>query len=117
MASNMDGVGTFDMADTLASLGLFTCLVKNYEVDELIDFFTKGDSNRVENVAYSMGIRKHDFDKFSTVYKVTDKRLKYVCVDVANGYSERFSSFIKQLRDTFPAIVLIAGNVSRNCLK
>ena len=32
MASNMDGVGTFEMADTLAGLGLFTCLVKNYEV-------------------------------------------------------------------------------------
>ena len=31
MASNMDGVGTFEMADALAELGLFTCLVKNYE--------------------------------------------------------------------------------------
>jgi GMP reductase len=32
-------------------------------------------------------------------------------VDVANGYSERFSEFIKQLRDAYPAIVIIAGNV------
>lgn len=30
MASNMDGVGTFEMADKLASLGIFTCLVKTY---------------------------------------------------------------------------------------
>ena len=111
MASNMDGVGTFEMADKLAGLNLFTCLVKNYEVDELIDFFTSNESNRVENVAYSMGITGHDFDKFNAVYKVADKQLKYVCVDVANGYSERFSSFIKQLRDAFPAIVIIAGNV------
>ena len=111
MASNMDGVGTFDMADRLASLDLFTCLVKNYEVDELTNFFTQGDTRRSENVAYSMGITGHDFDKFAAVYKVADKQLKYVCVDVANGYSERFSDFIKQLREAFPAIVIIAGNV------
>ena len=29
MASNMDGVGTFEIADALGELGLFTCLVKN----------------------------------------------------------------------------------------
>ncbi|MFA9420723.1 MAG: IMP dehydrogenase, partial [Gammaproteobacteria bacterium] len=111
MASNMDGVGTFEMADKLASLGLFTCLVKNYGTAELIDFFNKDDTNRAENVAYSMGITEQDFEKFDTVYKTTGKHLKYVCVDVANGYSERFSEFIKQLRDAFPAIVIIAGNV------
>lgn len=111
MASNMDGVGTFEMADTLAGLGLFTCLVKNYETDDLIKFFSKGDPNRVENVACSMGITEQDFEKFEAVYKVVGSRLKYVCVDVANGYSERFSFFIKQLRDAFPAIVIIAGNV------
>ena len=111
MASNMDGVGTFEMADKLASLGLFTCLVKNYESADLIDFFNQDDTNRVENVACSMGITEQDFEKFDSVYKATGKHLKYVCVDVANGYSERFSEFIKQLRDAFPAIVIIAGNV------
>ena len=37
--------------------------------------------------------------------------IKYVCVDVANGYSERFSAFIKHLRDSYEDIVIIAGNV------
>ena len=111
IASNMDGVGTFEMADTLAKSGLFTCLVKNYESDELIDFFNKDDPGRTENVAYSMGITEQDFENFSNVYQVVGTQLKYVCVDVANGYSERFSFFIKQLRDAFPAIVIIAGNV------
>jgi IMP dehydrogenase/GMP reductase len=39
MAANMDGVATFDMADTLARQGLFTCLVKTYTVDELVGYF------------------------------------------------------------------------------
>ena len=111
MASNMDGVGTFEMADALAALGLFTCLVKNYEARELVKFFGAGDPGRRENVAHSMGITTQDFDKFKGVYAQTGDRLKYVCVDVANGYSERFSEFIKELRDACPEIVIIAGNV------
>ncbi len=111
MASNMDGVGTFEMADALAAMGLFTCLVKNYEADQLIEFFSDGHESRRANVAYSTGITEQDFDKFKGVYDKTGRNLKYVCVDVANGYSERFSDFIKQLRDAYPHIVIIAGNV------
>ncbi len=111
MASNMDGVGTFAMADTLAELGLFTCLVKNYGIDDLVDYFEEENVSRRENVAYSTGITSEDLEKFEAVYKNTGSSLKYVCVDVANGYSERFSNFIKQLRDGFPNIVIIAGNV------
>ncbi len=111
MASNMDGVGTFEMADRLADLGLFTCLVKNYEVEALIGYFSADNSARRENVAYSTGITEQDYAKFESVYERTGRRLKYVCVDVANGYSERFSEFIKHLREAYPGIVIIAGNV------
>ena len=111
MASNMDGVGTFEMADTLAHLGLFTCLVKSYNSDELIAFFNAGIENRSHNVAYSMGIMPHDFEKLNIVYQQVKHNLKYICVDVANGYSERFSLFIKRLRDAFPDLIIIAGNV------
>ncbi len=111
MASNMDGVGTFEMADGLAGMGLFTCLVKNYDAEALVEFFNADLRQRRENVAYSTGITQQDFDKFEAVYRETGNRLKYVCVDVANGYSERFSEFIKQLREAYPEIVIIAGNV------
>ena len=111
MASNMDGVGTFDMADALVALGLFTCLVKNLQADALVDFFNADNKPRRENVACSTGITDQDFDKFSAIYRQTGPRLQYLCVDVANGYSERFSDFIKRLRDSYPEIVIIAGNV------
>ncbi len=111
MASNMDGVGTFEMADELSKHGLFTCLVKSYDDQSLVEYFSVKNSKRINNVAYSMGIATQDFEKFQSVYQHTDTHLKYVCVDVANGYSERFSLFIKQLRDACPDIVIIAGNV------
>src|SRR6056300_939593 len=54
MASNMDGVGTFEMADKLAEGKIFTCLVKTYSVQELISYFDCEDANmrqeRCENV-------------------------------------------------------------------
>ena len=115
MASNMDGVGTFEMADILATGGIFTCLVKTYSVNELVDYFDQDDKShdpaRTEYVAMSIGITDADHSKFRDVYEQTGSRLKYVCIDVANGYSERFAQFVKEFRNQYPNIVIIAGNV------
>ena len=115
MAANMDGVGTFEMADTLSDLDLFTCLVKTYEVNELVSFFDPDDTQlkdkRREHVAYSMGITQRDMDKFLQVMELTDGAIKFVCVDVANGYTKFFSEYIAGLRNQFSNIVIIAGNV------
>jgi GMP reductase len=110
MAANMDSVGTMKMADTLASQGLFTCLVKTYSEQELVEFFNPFAELRREHVAYSMGITERDLEKFKKVYSQTEN-IKYVCVDVANGYTKFFSDYISKLRKEFPHIVIIAGNV------
>jgi len=117
IASNMDGVGTMEMADTLAQQNILTCLVKTYSEDELVNYFN-GDvlvnNNRVERteyVAMSIGITDNDYTKFKEVYEQVGYKLKYVCVDVANGYSERFATFVRGLRNNYPHIVIIAGNV------
>jgi len=115
MAANMDGVGTFEIADALAKHNVFTCLVKTYTVNELVSFFDCDDTDlkydRVENVAMSIGVSDDDLQKFRTVYELTDGAIKYLCVDVANGYTEMFSNFIYQLRLNHPELVIIAGNV------
>ena len=117
MASNMDGVGTMEMADVLAGLGMFTCLVKNYNVNDLVCYFDHEGTEevpvglRADNVAMSIGILERDEQRFRTVYEQTGALLKYVCIDVANGYSERFVDFVKKFRDYYPEIVIIAGNV------
>ena len=112
MASNMDGVGTFDMADTLAEQRIFTCLVKTYSVEELAEFFNDTSKpERTNYVAMSIGILDHDKHKFEDVYKEVGDKLKYVCIDVANGYSERFLDFITNFSKKYPGIIIIAGNV------
>lgn len=111
MAANMDGVGTFEMAKALAKENIFTCLVKSYSVQELVSWFDSGDWKNSEFSAMTIGILDHDHEKFRMVYEQVDDALKYVCIDVANGYSERFVNFVSQFKTLYPKIVLIAGNV------
>ena len=113
MAANMDGVGTFEMAIELEAAAMFTCLKKNYDTAELIEFFTERKRN---HTAMSIGITDHDFHKFCDVYSQCSRNLKYVCIDVANGYSERFVDFIRKIRSVETStesspLYIIAGNV------
>lgn len=109
VASNMDGVGTFSVARALKEQNLLTCLVKTISIEEICSFFNQYIVT--EHVCISIGITDSDFDKLSTTYDILKGKLKYVCIDVANGYSQRFVSRVKEIRDKFPELVIIAGNV------
>jgi GMP reductase len=109
IAANMDTVGTFEMAHALAAHGLCVALHKHYPADELVKFFKSLDNP--SRAFYSMGITKHDLDKFERVYAKAGDSIGYVCIDVANGYSEAFVKFIEKLRRAYPKLTLMAGNV------
>ena len=111
MASNMDGVGTFEMADKLAEGNMFTCLVKTFSVEQLVGYFNSDIPERTENVAMSIGTSDADFLKLVDVQAKVKSNLKYVCMDIANGYSDHFAARVRKVRDQFPDLVIIAGNV------
>ena len=115
IASNMDGVGTFEVADFLAKEKLMTTLVKTYSVQELVCYFddpeTDKNNFRTNYVAMSLGITDRDDEKFRNVYEQVGDKIKYVNIDVANGYSERFVEFVRKFRTHYPEIIIIAGNV------
>ena len=111
MASNMDGVGTIEMADKLAEGGIFTCLVKTYTVEQLVEYFNSNIPERTNNVAMSIGTSDEDFHKLVDVQAEVCDQLKYVCMDIANGYSDHFAAHVRKVRDQFPDLVIIAGNV------
>jgi len=115
IASNMDGVGTFEVADFLANEKLMTTLVKTYSVQELVCYFDDPETDkndfRTRYVAMSLGITDKDEEKFRNVYEQVGDKIKYVNIDVANGYSERFVEFVRKFRTHYPEIIIIAGNV------
>ncbi len=105
IAANMDGVGTFDMAKKLSNHKLFTCLVKSYELDDFAEINL--DYN---HVAVSTGTSDTDWTKLQQILN-TYPEFHFICVDIANGYSEHFGNFISKVRDRYPKHTIIAGNV------
>jgi GMP reductase len=104
IAANMDGVGTFDMHNALAQHQMLTCIVKHYQ--------DKNWENATFNpnyLAISTGAGGNDWENCKRL--ITKYQLKWICIDIANGYSEFFVSFVAKVRKTFPSITIIAGNV------
>ena len=109
IAANMDTTGTFEMASALARHKMSTALHKHYTAKEYVDFFQKLENK--SDAFYSLGIGEHDWQKFREVMAAAPGAIRYVCIDVANGYTEAFVAFVKKVRETYPDIVLMAGNV------
>jgi GMP reductase len=113
IAANMDTTGTFEMVRVLGHHGLSTALHKHYSEDELVNFFRslQGDGLPSSAAFYSMGIGKSDYEKFAAVMSHASDAIKYVCIDVANGYTEGFVNFVKKVRHGYPHLTIMAGNV------
>lgn len=114
IAANMDTVGTFAMAAALAQQGLCTAVHKHYSVDEWDGFVTRlrteGHEAWLAHVAISTGILDADLEKLERIL-ARQPDLRFICMDVANGYSEHFVARVAEVRARYPDKVIIAGNV------
>lgn len=108
VASNMDAIGTMLMARALNSHNMATCLHKHYEPEELIGFFAHEEYRA--NTFLTIGIKDGDLEKLQHVLRKTE--ISMVCVDAANGYTEFFVDRVKRIREAFPALTIMAGNVA-----
>lgn len=107
MAANMDGVGTLEMADALYTHRLFTCLTKDYNESDLSDLTGKIGGNYF---AVSTGTSDQDFNRLKRIVNAYPE-IHFICIDVANGYQERFADYVGKVREAFPHCTIIAGNV------
>lgn len=110
IAANMDGVGTFAMAQSFIENKNQTsvALHKHYKLDDLISFFDKYGG---ASVWYSIGMTDADQDKLDAFLKARPGKIEKLCLDVANGYSEHFVNFVKKIREKAPDLTIMAGNV------
>jgi len=110
MAANMDTVGTFEMAAEFAKQKMFVCIHKHYTVEEWVSWAT-GHKDILKYVAVSSGTSDADFEKTCEIVKQVGEELAFLCLDVANGYSEHFVKHVRRVRAALPGITIIAGNV------
>ncbi len=110
MAANMDTVGTFEMALAFFEHRMFTAIHKHYTIDEWNHFMATAPKGIENYIAVSTGTGSNDLEKMHAIIE-SNPQLKFICIDVANGYSEHFVEFVKATHNKFPNQVIIAGNV------
>jgi GMP reductase len=103
----MDGVGTPAMAQALYEHKMFTCLVKSLERDEYANLANSIGGNYF---AVSTGTSEKDLNKLVSILE-DNPAIHFICIDVANGYSEHFGDFVAEVRRLYPSHTIIAGNV------
>ena len=123
--ANMGTTGTFAMAEVMAKNLMFTCLQKHYSFDELKAFLEEHKDRIVfehtnvddeskyydflDYVFVSTGIKDGDYEK---ICKVLDLGLcKNLCIDIANGYIPKLLDFVKKIRNQYPYLRIMVGNV------
>jgi GMP reductase len=106
IAANMDVTGTIPMARALAGVGAMVALHKYYPAEHLVAFFREEASR---NTFYTIGTNEADWEKFAHVKRQVP--VPMICLDVANGYTERFVEMVAQAREQNPDAVIMAGNV------
>ncbi|NOJ48099.1 GMP reductase [Bradyrhizobium archetypum] len=106
IASNMDTIGTIEMARALSKFDALVALHKYYSVEELINFFSTDASH---NAFFTVGTSSEDWEKLAKVKAKVP--VPMISIDVANGYTEQFLSAIAKLRLENPAAVIMVGTV------
>jgi GMP reductase len=110
----MDGVGTFSMAKVIQEYKMMTTITKTTTIDQWRE--AVGNGIKLKYVSVCTGTGKL-WDKDAEDYRVMEQVLtnypdvKFITIDVANGYNTNFSDFIRTVREEYPDKTIIAGNV------
>ena len=108
IGANMTSIASFQMAHELNKNNMMLALHKYFKFNELSEFFA--NQTNFEYNWYTTGISEDEIKKFAELY-TANSNINKLCVDVANGYQEQFITTIKKLRDQFPNVTIMAGNV------
>ncbi len=108
IAANMDGVGEIEIANHLAKFDIMTCLTKQHDLKKI-----KKNSNIKTihpQLILSTGTSNEDYKRLNEIMKECSF-FEFICIDIANGYSDHFSKFVSSVREKYPTKTIIAGNV------
>ena len=111
IAANMDTTGTFEIAESLKKEKMLTAIHKFYSLDQWAKSINSNQIN-LEHCAVTFGVEEaENADEFFNYLKKNNlNKPKFICLYVANGYTELFLDLVKKIRSKFDN-PLIAGNV------
>jgi GMP reductase len=107
IAANMDTIGTWDVYNVLSKHKIITAFHKFYTASDYKDMTIRGLNPDFFMV--STGISEKDFNNLKEIIDTVDVR--FVCIDVANGYMQKLVEFCNKVRTNYPDKIIVAGNV------
>jgi len=110
IAANMDTVGTFEVAEVLASHGMLTAIHKHYQAAQWDAWLAGRPDDIYQRIMVSTGTAEADFQVMGEIL-ARHPKLEFICIDVANGYAESFVEFVRRVRAGYPDKTIVAGNV------
>lgn len=110
IAANMDTIGTFEMAKVLSKHQMLTAIHKFYNLEDWVNGLKNGVNPEYLSISAGIDSLSQIKDLIENLTTNKQKIPKFICLDVANGYTEKFIDTVKTIRETFPNPI-IAGNV------
>ena len=107
IAANMSTTGTFEVYEVLKQHKMLTALHKFYTLE---DFIERKDSLDPEYFMVSTGISDADYNKLYSICDVIN--IKWICIDIANGYIPKMLDFCQKVRKQFPDKIIVGGNIA-----
>ena len=114
ISSNMDTVSDLNTFNILKDHNYITCFPKSFNKHWLYFSEVPIELIHSNNYMLSSGVSKDDLNiLISLIHRLNDKNIvvKFVCLDVANGYMPSLGEASLELRKRFPNMVIVAGNV------
>jgi len=108
IAANMDGVGELEIAKNLAKFKMMTCLTKQHDIKAIKRSVAVKEVHPY--LMLSTGTSNEDYKRLNEILKEYSF-FEFICIDIANGYSDHFSKFVASVREKYPTKTIIAGNV------
>jgi len=110
MVANMGCTGTLEMCKISGvEYNAITCLHKHQNKKDVIEFFNDQPAWKDSFSWYSIGMDNKELLDISK--KISGPKFFGICIDIANGYSDKFVKHCADTRKLFPDSIIMAGNV------
>jgi IMP dehydrogenase len=109
ISANMDTITEVDMAVAMHKMGGLGILHRFVTIADQVDFVRKSREQGVTNLSASIGVGD-DFKERAKA--LVDAGVEIITIDIAHGHSVAMIEVMKWLKDSFPKVEIIAGNLA-----
>jgi len=113
ISSNMDTVTNLNTFDVLSNYNYLSCFPKYFNEYWLNELKIPDQLTKTEHYMLSAGINDYVYalQLIQRLKREFDINVKFLCIDTPNGYLTELQDITLTIREHFPDLIIVAGNV------